>query len=126
MRFIFTVLCMGMIAAAAAALVVIDLIIKLLPVIIVALVALVALRIVDRRHLPVAATPTPPAAICNVPNTAAFVYTAQTAGINESRRAGVVNDGRPPRYAATKPQGRTVMDAEVIDAEVISEDGHDG
>lgn len=105
MRFIVTFLCMGLIFLVTAALVVIDLISKLLPLIIIAVVALVALRISRRRCDPSTASPTPPAALCDVPDTAAFVSAAQ---------------------AADRESADYFADAEVIDAEVICEDDHRG
>ncbi|PBA42276.1 hypothetical protein CKJ63_07480 [Mycobacterium avium] len=114
-----------MIVVAATALVVIDLIIKLAPLIIVTLGVVLALRIVHRHRHPAAPVPPPPAALSNVPDTAAFVYAAQTAhAAGRAHHAGVVN--RPPRYAGPQHPDRGVLDAEVIDAEVISEDDHRG
>src|SRR6185437_5776213 len=102
MRSVVTVLCMGMIALVAAALVVIDMIIKLLP-----------LLIWERRRRRPAAAP---AAVWNVPDAAAFASAAKAAGM------GTVAPGR--RYPTAQSQDHPVIDVDVIDAEVISEDDH--
>jgi hypothetical protein len=121
MKLIVTFLCMGLIVFVATALVVIDLIIKLLPLIIIAVVALVGLRISHRRREPATALRTPSAAQCNVPDTAAFVSASQAADLHAARQPDIVNDERPRRYVSTYQQDHTV-----IDAEVISEDDHRG
>ena len=127
MRFIVALLGMGMLALTAAALVVVDMIIKLLPLLICALVALVAVRVWQRRRRGAAALSIAPPAQCNVPGAAALGWPSRSAGICISHPSGVgklVPMRR--RYSAPYPLDPTVIDAEVIDAEVVGEDDHRG
>lgn len=118
MRFLVTFLCMGMITTVAAALVFIDMIIKLLTMLVAVIVVVVALRVWKRLHRAAAA---PPALIVgwNVPDAAAFASASLAADIRAAGQghAGVGMVTPMRRYNTAHPQEYNVIDAEVIDDE---------
>ena len=126
MRFIFAVLCMGVIAIAATALVIIDLLVKLAPVLIVMVIAVVAHRI--WRSRPSGTSAVRPVPVGEVRSAAAFAAATRPHFAATQRPGrGTVPVHRHPAAPGTG-MGRAVIDADIIDAEVISidEDDHRG
>jgi hypothetical protein len=142
MRFLLGFLCMTAIVILATALIVIELLIKLLPLMITALVVLVAMQKWNRRRTLSAADST----VLNVPDESAFVAperplpatircrratgpadtTARPAGIPN---VGMGSCGLAPASqvgAALYPLQHRHSDPEIVDGEVIGEDGRRG
>jgi len=123
MRFILIYLCVGVIVAAAAALVALDMVIKLAPLTGAALLVGVALRISRRRRG--AAAPPVPGPGWTVPPAAALGSPSPAPGIVTPWRPGVGNPA-PWRYIAARRSDHRVGDAAVMGAEVFGEDDRRG
>lgn len=72
MRFLFTLLCMFVIGLAAAALVVVDLLMRSLPLVVLAAVVMAAVKVSRRRRHPHARAAMVSPSVVNVPDAAAF------------------------------------------------------
>jgi len=124
MRFILVYLCVGMIVAAAAVLVALDMVIRLAPLLGAALVVGVALRI-SRRRRGAAAGPPAPGPGWTVPRAPASGSPSRAPGIVTPWRPGVGNPA-PWRYIAAHRSDHSGSDASVIRAEVLGEDDQRG
>lgn len=128
MRFVFTLLCMGLIVIAAAVLVAVEAFIKLLPLLVVVAAVVVVLRFGARRRSGSPATVSS-SAVVNVPDAAAFHAQGSSAGRAVAARPAAAYQGSQPmagepdgwmvvpvwRDRAPYPQSRNVIDAEVIE-----------
>ncbi len=117
MRVLLTLLCMAVIATAAAVLVVVDLLMRWLPLILIVGAVVVAVRLLRRRH-PDHRRAAWEAAVLNVPDSAAFAATS-------APRAALRHHSTFPAAVNGAPRDHTRRPI-VIEGSVIGHGGHRG